>query len=113
MLRASSGAIIVLDALDEFPEPMRRSDLAPFLQNFICKNIDGVRVLATSRREPDIQRLMATLASHSINLHYADQHASDLSHYISHELSQPEFLGWPVKTKAIAEEVLNSRANGM
>ncbi|KAI0027620.1 hypothetical protein K488DRAFT_74397 [Vararia minispora EC-137] len=113
MLRVPSKIFVVIDALDECPEPDRYNGLFPILRRLRNLGIDGLHLLMTSRPEHDIKEFMSGLYTHNLDIHSASGHAGDLVRYIDQELSHPSYSKWPSHTKSLAEEILSSKANGM
>ena len=56
---------IVLDALDECTD---REDLLTFLCDLVASKLTGLRVMATSRREKDIEDHLRPIASYIIDI---------------------------------------------
>ncbi|KAI0030114.1 hypothetical protein K488DRAFT_72460 [Vararia minispora EC-137] len=115
MLRVSSKIFVVIDALDECPEPdrYRGNGLFPTLRRLRNLGIDGLHLLMTSRPEHDIKEFMSGLYTHSLDIHSASGHAGDLARYIDQELLHPSYSKWPHHIKSLAKEILNSKANSM
>lgn len=119
LLLLSGPTVIVIDALDELPEPARQSSLLHFLDKLCHLDSDRVdlRVLVTSRPEADIWRLCmskpAPLATHFIDFDDAKQHREELKAHIVARLSGSDFSWWPAVAKAQAESILIGRSNGM
>lgn len=59
---------IILDALDECVD---REDLSKFICDLADPKVRGLRVLATSRRERDIEEQLELIANHNINIQSA------------------------------------------
>ncbi|KAI0029632.1 hypothetical protein K488DRAFT_72810, partial [Vararia minispora EC-137] len=113
MLRARSGTILVIDALDECPELSREHELLPLLHDLVSHDSNRLRLLMTSRPEADIRRAMNRIPSHRLKLHDADQHSQDLELYISDELRRTEYDMWSDDFKASVKVKLNKMAGGM
>lgn len=119
LLSLSGRTIIIIDALDECPEPARDTGLLSFLEHLhtLQTRIDiDLRVLVASRLEPDIRDRMPALATRTLNFHDAVQHREDISDYIAGQLfdrGSRLYSGWSDDTKEQARRVLIERSNGM
>ncbi|KZV61419.1 hypothetical protein PENSPDRAFT_298261 [Peniophora sp. CONT] len=119
LLSLSGRTIIIIDALDECPEPARDSGLLSFLEHLhtLQTRLDiDLRVLVASRLEPDIRDRMPALATHTLNFHDAVRHREDISDYISDQLfdrGSRLYSGWSDGVKEQARQVLIERSNGM
>ncbi|KAI0026802.1 hypothetical protein K488DRAFT_75064 [Vararia minispora EC-137] len=63
MLRVPSKTFIVIDALDECPEPDRYKGLFPILRRLHNLGINGLHLLMTSRPEHDIKQFMTSTST--------------------------------------------------
>jgi len=113
LLRACNGAFIIIDAIDECHELGLHQELFSALQSILRLEINNIRILVTSRNEPEIRAVMEPLATHQIFLQDIQGHHADLSSYIRHCLSEPFYYSWPEEVKRHAESFLISRASGM
>ena len=101
---------IVLDALDECSD---RDDILTAIQELTRSNLNGLRILATSRREKDIEDEMANVANHSINIQSAivDE---DIRIYIHAQLSTDKKLKkWSESVHDEITAALMKKADGM
>jgi hypothetical protein len=112
MLRASTASTIIIDALDEC-ERASREDILRCLRKLAEANIDGTRILITSRPDVGIRALMIELSAVRLDLHETDRHGDDLAQYISSTLDQPRYNGWPVSTRRLVGDALIEKDNGI
>lgn len=111
-LASSSRKYIVLDALDECTEHERES-LLPLIHEIVVSPDYPVCLLATSRRERDIERVMKPIADHTINIQSAQVDA-DISAYVHDRLATDlKLKKWPSSVKTEIVNELMSKANGM
>jgi hypothetical protein len=113
MLRAHPRTSIVIDALDECPEPIR---LAPtglllILKKLVDLQIDNVSIFMTSRPALDIRAHMITIPRRELNINSSSHHTDNLALFISREISG--YRGWTELDKVMVNSNLNSRADGM
>jgi hypothetical protein len=101
---------IVLDALDECAD---REDFLQFLCGIVAAKPIDLRMIATSRRERDIEERLGSIATYNINIRstVVDE---DIRIYIQDRLANDQKLKkWPA---AVHEEILGkimNKANGM
>jgi hypothetical protein len=101
---------IILDALDECTD---REELLTFLHELVDLKQQSLRVLATSRRERDIEDELSGIANHNINIQSAlvDE---DIRVYVRDRLATDAKLKkWP---SAIQDEIITvmmEKASGM
>lgn len=101
---------IVLDALDECTE---RDDLLDFLKSLVQLKLAGLRILATSRREWDIEEPLRSVSDYNINIQSAivDE---DIRTYIEARLvTDPKLKKWPANVHIEILEQLMEKADGM
>lgn len=112
MLRASPKVYILIDALDECPEPTRYSQLYTFLNELVSLGIGGLRLLMTSQPLEDIRAGLTSILQSGlrISLHDVAAQSADLELYISDRLSN---FKWPDEIKDEARSALISKADGM
>ena len=111
--------ILVIDALDECPEPARDTALFCFLEHLrdlqTRDNID-LHVLVVSRQEPDIQARVLQNTTHSLDFGDAIQHINEINEYISSQLYSEvakSYRGWTDYVKEEVRNVLIRKSNGM
>ena len=101
---------IFLDALDECTD---REDLLTFVCNVVDSKLIGLRVMATSRREKDVEDQMRPRADHDINIQSAvvDE---DIRVYIRDRLvTDSKLKKWPKSVRDEITSVMMAKANGM
>ncbi|KZV66219.1 hypothetical protein PENSPDRAFT_97606 [Peniophora sp. CONT] len=118
LLRRSGPTAIVIDALDECPERAREDllHLLGHLCNFRSDDDIDLRVLVTSRPEPDIRNGLSSLATHTLNVNVAREHTEDIRNYIISQLfdaTSLSYSNWDDSIKWIVFDVLIQRSNGM
>jgi hypothetical protein len=114
----SGDVFVFLDALDECPKSDgEREKLLDTLHVINSWNMDSLHILATSRRESDIEE------SFRIHFRTSDtfqairvqgvQVENDIRKFIRHILQHPSHHRWSVKLKKEVEANLASQADGM
>ena len=101
---------IILDALDECTD---RENLLTFIRNLVASKLSGLRILATSRREKDIEEQLRPIADHNINIQSAivDE---DIRVYIRNRLATDTKLKkWPLSVQDEIITVMMEKAGGM
>ncbi len=110
MMEKSPKIYLVVDALDECED---RKSLLEFLVELRSWNQTNLHILATSRRETEIEDSLSASATHRISLEESVVDA-DILTYVSHQLQHdPKLSKWP---KDIREEIrlaLLEGASGM
>jgi hypothetical protein len=108
---ASAGNIyIVLDALDECAD---REELLTLLNELITSKQPSLHVLATSRREKDIEDQLSRIARYNVNIESAvvDE---DIRVYVRDRLDTDARLKkWPAAVQEEITNVMMEKANGM
>ena len=114
LLEHSGPTCIVIDALDECPEPARHKGLSCFLEHLCGLGADNMnlRLFVTSRAEVDIRDILLPFVHHQLSLHDAHQHLEDLSQHIVTELSRKEYR-WSSDVKKYVCDVLTEKSRGM
>lgn len=103
---------IIVDALDEYPEP-RRPELLRTIQSLIGKNFENIHVLATSRAEHDIKFTLGGSATEVICIDN-DLVDDDIKTHIRRCLSEdPRLSRLPGHIKRMIELKLGKGAQGM
>jgi hypothetical protein len=101
---------IILDALDECTD---REGLLLFIQELAASKLRDLHILATSRREKDIEDELSPVADHNINIQSAivDE---DIRVYIRDRMATDAKLKkWPVSVQNEIMTVLMEKAGGM
>ncbi len=114
LLRDIMGRIeskyIILDALDECTD---REDLLTFICALVDSKLPGLRILATSRPERDIEERLRPIADHNINIQSAIVDG-DIRIYIRDRLATDMKLKkWPPSVQNEITTVMMEKAGGM
>lgn len=121
-LQATSGWIfkefkeiyVVMDALDERPEKNEeREELLDIIKDIHGWSLDSLHVLATSRRELDIEAVLDPLLSTPATCIQNAQIDADIKINVQSELETVSKKKWPNDLRVEIEETLVSGANGM
>ncbi|KPI38988.1 Ankyrin-3 [Cyphellophora attinorum] len=109
ILSAASSAYIVLDALDECTD---LEALMDHLTSLARKQISGLRILATSRREKEIEEAISSIPHVDVGIHSAIVDV-DINTYIEVRLNQdPKMQKWSGRKDEISEHLM-AKADGM
>lgn len=109
-LGVTDSTYIILDALDECTE---RDDLLSFLKSLVQQQLAGLRILATSRREWDIEEPLRSVSDFNINIQSAIVD-DDIRTYIDARLiTDPKLSKWPENVRTEILEQLMEKADGM
>lgn len=101
---------IVLDALDECTD---REGLLTFIQELPSSKPRNLHILATSRREKDIEDELNPIANHKVNIQSAIVDA-DIRIYIRDRMTTDTKLKkWPVSVQSEITTALMEKAGGM
>ncbi|OQV10804.1 NACHT domain-containing protein isoform 2, partial [Cladophialophora immunda] len=101
---------IILDALDECID---REGLLPFIREVATSQLRDLHILATSRREKDIEDELSPVADHNINIQSAivDE---DIRIYIRDRIAiDARLKKWPVSVQNEIMTALMEKAGGM
>ncbi len=110
MIAISPTVYIVIDALDECQD---RKTLLGFLEELRSWNQANLHVLATSRRETDIEDCLRGIATHTTSLE-ENVVDTDVLTYVEHQLQHDAALSkWPERMRCEIRNVLMDGANGM
>ncbi|KAK6844762.1 hypothetical protein PG995_014872 [Apiospora arundinis] len=101
---------LVIDALDECPEPERRILFDQFLQRLLQANI---KILITSRKVSDIEHAIDTVDSHSICIQDSVVDADIRKHISSHISQDDDFASWDSDLKGEVVDGIVAGAKGM
>lgn len=105
---------IVIDALDECPKDGERGELLDSISDIKSRLIDNFHMLVTSRREPDIEAVLLTLATTPAISLQGSHVDMDIQAHISHQLAtDPKLKKWSPEIKHEIELALTTGANGM
>ncbi|KAF8507399.1 hypothetical protein JB92DRAFT_2793512, partial [Gautieria morchelliformis] len=110
IIKSFQAVYIVFDALDECPE---RSRFLKVLREVHDWNLDTLHLLATSRKEGDIQKALSGLVSQEVPM-YESLVDGDIHVYISRRLVEDvEFRMWSADEKEMVKTTLTQGAQGM
>ena len=110
MLKDFHQMFIVLDALDECTE---REGLLRLIKEIVDWKLEKLHILATSRREKDIEEALKPLITGQICIRSALVN-SDIQIHIRERLQNDTKLRmWPEKVKIEIEAMLMDKAHGM
>jgi hypothetical protein len=101
---------IILDALDECTDS---GDLLAFVGDLADSKLKGLRIMATSRREKDIEEQLKPIADHNIDIQSAvvDE---DIRIYVQDRLATDSKLRkWPTSVRDEIATVMMEKADGM
>jgi len=114
LLANSYRTFIILDALDECPAGIDRTDLLNAIKDMIDSSSElYLNILVTSRRERDIAMKFTNLIDNAIGLEESVVD-SDIALYVRRCIrSDQEFQEWDDDTKKNMEQILCKKANGM
>jgi hypothetical protein len=108
---------LVVDALDECPRhDAEREAVLNVLHEVHSWNMSSMHVLATSRREIDIQDSFDNIleqSNHAQSLSLEGQIADDIKKYIQHRLGHRIFQKWRPELKQDVERQLSAKADSM
>ncbi len=100
---------IILDALDECAE---REELLVLIKDMAEWNIRKLHIMATSRREKDIEEALESLVTDQICIQTALVNP-DIQLHIRERLQHDRKLKWPPEIQKEIEETLMQGAHGM
>ena len=110
MLKGFDDVYILLDALDECTD---RADLLRFIEQLVDWKISGLHVLATSRKENDINTCLGSLMIYQLCIQ-DDCVDADIRIHVMKKLSDdPKLRKWPIKVQNEIEDALMKGAKGM
>ena len=101
---------VVLDALDECTDP---EGMLTFLHTVAQAQYSGLRILATGRRDRDIDAHLSLVAEYNIDIQSAvvDQ---DIRVYVQARLTtDPKLRKWPAAVQEEISQVMMEKAGGM
>jgi ankyrin repeat protein len=110
ILRDFQQTFIILDALDECKE---REALLKLLENTMDWKVENLHILATSRRERDIEETLAPLATNQICIQSALVNADIHVHICDRLQNDPKLNKWPANVQREIEKTLMDGAHGM
>jgi hypothetical protein len=110
MLKDFQQTFIILDALDECKE---REELLGLLENFIDWEVESLHVLATSRRERDIEEALEPLVTGQVCIQSALVNADIYIHICERLQNDLKLRKWPANVQTEIEKTLMDGAHGM
>ena len=110
MLKSFSTIYILLDALDECTD---REDLFDFIKVLISWDINGLHMLATSRRENDIATSLDPLVTSQLCIQNELVNADILVFVLERLSNDTKLKRWPASIQKEIESTLMKGANGM
>ncbi|CAK5271110.1 unnamed protein product [Mycena citricolor] len=114
MLKTSQQRVIlVIDGLDEYPNPERMKSLLPFLEELHRRKTPNLRLLLASRPEHDIESCLKPLATHLLDLQDKKEIREDDIASFVHAQVEKHCSRWSIATREKAEKALNEKADGM
>lgn len=110
MLGDFQQIFIILDALDECKE---REELLGLLENLIGWNLENLHIIATSRRERDIEETLEPLVTGQVCIQSALVNADIHIHLCDRLQNDPKLKKWPANVRREIENTLMDGAHGM
>ena len=110
MLKGFRQTFIILDALDECKE---MEELLRLIKGIVDWKLDELHILATSRREKDIEETLTPLITGQVCIQSALVDADICTHIRERLQNDPKLKAWPKNVQVEIEEALMDRANGM
>ena len=110
MLGGFHQTFIILDALDECAE---REELLGLIEKIVGWKLEKLHILATSRREKDIEETLEPLITGQICVQSALVNADIHTHLRERLQNDRKLRKWPVKVQMEIEATLMDGAHGM
>jgi len=109
---------IIIDGLDECPSDSgvksHREWVLELVNKLVDSQLPNVRICATSRPEADIQRALASLASHAVSLHGEAGQKKDIADYVRFIMnSDIKTRRWRENDKELVITIPSQKADGM
>ena len=108
IIKTFTSAYIIIDALDECAEQRR---LLTWIQYLTSQTSSSLRLLVTSRLEPDIKNYLRSLSKIEEMAVVDEQASSDIREYINARLSEVD--GWTEPQKELVRVALSRDADGV
>jgi hypothetical protein len=102
---------IIIDAVDELPEPQRKYLLATIFQLSPLTK-EGLRILISSRDEVDIHHALVGIVDFDVAIEGRTVH-HDITTFVNRELSASKWKLWPEDEVQMMREALIRKADGM
>jgi hypothetical protein len=117
-LRGLAPVYLIVDALDECPNPSvvrsPRDEVLNFIEELVTTRIQNLRVCVTSRPELDIDDVLSPLVFRSVSLHDESGQKRDIEDYVKSVINtRPKKGRWKEEHRKLAIDVLITRSNGM
>jgi hypothetical protein len=110
IIRGFQHVFVIVDALDEC---LDQDQLLRMIQDIMRWKLGPLHLLATSRKEQDIEDCVGPLTSAQINLHSAQVNADIQTHLHDRLRNDPKLKKWPPKVHGQIEAALMEGAHGM
>jgi hypothetical protein len=106
LISVHENVFLVFDALDEYPEQGShpRSALLETIEQLLNTHKKRPHIVVTSRREPDIQEALQSMAHHSIDVDQALK--SDVEKLVDYALSHKSIKRWGPELMSLAADRL-------
>jgi len=108
MLSVEGETYIALDGLEQVTD----AQLLETICRLLKLKLGGSRVLVASRPTPKTQDIMAGLSTHRHDLANSPSHHHTLQRFILSELDTAPYSNWPLSTKLLVAQALQSKARG-
>ena len=115
-LPGQAPVYLIVDALDECPNPALRSPRAKVLsliEELVKTQILNLRMCVTSRPELDIEDVLDPLIFRSVSLHDESGQKRDIEDYIKSVINASTIKKWKDEHRKQAVDVLTEKSNGM
>jgi hypothetical protein len=115
-LPGQAPVYLIVDALDECPNPALRSPRAKVLsliEELVKTQILNLRMCVTSRPELDIEYVLDPLIFRSVSLHDESGQKRDIEDYIKSVINASTVKKWKDEHRKQAVDVLTEKSNGM
>jgi ankyrin repeat domain-containing protein 50 len=114
MLESTGQTFIIVDALDECPYGEERTQLSVVLKEFSTWALPNLHILVTSRKEPDIYKVLALLVTFPPVCIQTKQVDADIRLHVKTQLANDADLKeWSPQIKGEIETTLVEGADGM
>ncbi|KAH0021690.1 pfs domain-containing protein, partial [Aureobasidium melanogenum] len=106
LIAVHGDVFLVFDALDEYPENKSpgRSTLLETIEQLRTMGQERTRLIVTSRREPDIRKMLQSVACRSIDVDRALE--ADVEKFVTHALGHESIKRWGVALVSLATHKL-------
>jgi hypothetical protein len=109
---------LIVDALDECPNTSAvrtpRAKVLNLIEELIEPQFSNLRICVTSRREPDIKRVLDPLIPRYVSLDDEKGQNRDIEDYIKSVINtHPKTKMWKAEDKQLVIDILTKKADGM